>query len=144
MLCAEVYTEFVATRELPISSMAFMRSVQMSACPFHLNQLLDRHCIDLLTKKYVRTVGYPCLEVCCVLGHFSFTFGGELLRVSLWKAESEARSRLACMRSAALIRVKFSCGYKVSNRAFRSLFVLRLVFKNLEIYFCSFSLTPRV
>ena len=62
------------------------------------------------------------------------------------EAESEARSRLACMtpmRSAALIRVKSSCGFKVSNRAFRSLFVLRLVFKNLEIYFCSFSLTPR-
>ena len=41
------------TRELLISSMAFMRSVQMSACPFDSNQLLDRHCIDLLTKKYV-------------------------------------------------------------------------------------------
>ena len=26
-----------------------MRSVQMSACPFDSNQLLDRHCIDLLT-----------------------------------------------------------------------------------------------
>ena len=31
--------------------MAFMRSVQMTACPFDSNQLLDRHCIDLLTKK---------------------------------------------------------------------------------------------
>ena len=35
--------------------MAFMRSVQMIACPFDSNQLLDRHCIDLLTKKYVPT-----------------------------------------------------------------------------------------
>ena len=35
--------------------MAFMRSVQMTACPFDSNQLLDRHCIDLLTKKYVPT-----------------------------------------------------------------------------------------
>ena len=73
MLCAEVYSEFVATRELLISSMAFKRNVQMSTCPFDLNKLLDRHCIDLLTKKYVRTVGYSCLEVCCVLGHLSFT-----------------------------------------------------------------------
>ena len=59
--------------------MAFMRSVQMSACPFDLNQLLDRHCTDLLTKKYVRMAGYPCLEVCCMLWHFSFTFGGEFV-----------------------------------------------------------------
>ena len=78
-----------------------MRSVQMIACPFDSNQLLDRHCIDLLNKKDVTIAGFPCLQVC-------------------------------------------SCGYKISNRAFRSLFVLRLVFKNLGIHFCLFSLTSRV
>ena len=89
----------------------------------------------------------PALKYAACLGTLASHSAASLLRVCLWKAESEARSRLACMtpmRSAALIRVKSSCGFKVSNRAFRSLFVLRLVFKNLEIYFCSFSLTPRV
>ena len=70
MLCAEVYREFVATRELLISSMAFIRSVQMSARPFDSNQLVYRHCIDMSTKKYVPMAGFPCLEVCCVLGYF--------------------------------------------------------------------------
>ena len=79
MICAEVYREFVATRELLIWSMAFMRSVQMIACPFDSNQLLDRHCIDLLTKKDVPLAGFPCLQVCCMLEHFSFTFGGEFV-----------------------------------------------------------------
>ena len=120
--------------------MAFMRSVQMIACPFDSNQLLDRHCIDLLTKKDVPMAGFPCLQVCCVLGHLSFTFGGEFV----CGRQRVKRSRLARMRSAAIIRVNSSCGYKVSNRAFRSLFVLRLVFKNLGIHFCSFNLTSRV
>ena len=112
-----------------------MLSVQMSACPFDSNQLLDRHCIDLLTKKYVLTA------VGCVLGHFILASHSA---ASLFVDSRVKRSRLVCMRSAALIRVNSSCGYKVSNRAFRSLFVLRLVFKNLGIHFCSFSSTPRV
>ena len=86
----------------------------------------------------------PALKYAACFGTLASHLAASLLRVCLWKAESEARSQLACMRSAALIRVKSSCGYKVSNRAFRSLFVLWLVFKNLEIYFCLFSSTPRV
>ena len=62
----------------------------MSAHPFDSNQLVYRHCFDLSTKNYVPTAGFPCLEVCCVLGHFSFTFGGKF-RVGLWKAASEAK-----------------------------------------------------
>ena len=112
----------------------------MSARLFDSNQLVYNHFIDLSTKKYVSTAEFPCLEVRWVFGHFSFTFSGEFV----CGRQSVKRSWLTCMRSAALIRVNSSCGYKVSNRAFRSLFVLRLMFKNLGIHFCSFSLTPRV
>ena len=49
--------------------MAFMRSVQMIACPFDSNQLLDRHCIDLLTKKYVPTgQDFPAFKYAACLG----------------------------------------------------------------------------
>ena len=79
MLCAEVYRGSLRHVSCSFQVWHFKRSVQLSACPFDLNQLLDGHCIDLLTKKYVPTAGYPCLEVCSVLGHFSFTFGGEFV-----------------------------------------------------------------
>ena len=57
MLCAEVYREPVATCELLVSSMAAIRSVQMSARPFDSNQLVYHHCIDLSTIKEVCSNG---------------------------------------------------------------------------------------
>ena len=40
--------------------------------PFVLSKLIYIHCIDLGTKKYTTVTSFPCLELCCVLGHFSF------------------------------------------------------------------------
>ena len=65
--------EFVATRDLLIWNMASLRIVQMSACPLDTNQLIYFHCFDLSTMKSVLTAKLPCLEIRCVLGHFSFT-----------------------------------------------------------------------
>ena len=52
----------------------------MITCPFDSNQLLDRYCIDLLTKKDVPTgQDFPAFKYAAWFWHFSCTFGGEFV-----------------------------------------------------------------
>ena len=116
MLCAKLYYQFVDPRDALISSTAAVRFTTTSARPFDTFKLVYLHCIDLSTKKYVPTIGFPCIEICSVLGHFNFTNELNIRRVCcvLWRSDSE--DKLLGVRSPALIRVSSSCGYTVSSR----------------------------
>ena len=81
--------------------------------PFDEFKVIYLHCIDLDTKQFTPVTSFPCLEICCVLGHFSFP--GELavrrLCCFLWSEESKAK--LAAYQSPVLLHVKSSCYFTV-------------------------------
>ena len=40
--------------------------------PFDESSVIYLHCIDLSTEKFTPVTSFPYMEICCVLGHFSF------------------------------------------------------------------------
>ena len=74
--------------------------------PFDEFKVIYLHCIDLDTKTFTPVTSFPCLEICCMLGHFSFP--GELavrrLCCFLWSEESKAK--LPAYQSPVLLHVK--------------------------------------
>ena len=94
-----------------------MDAVRMtSRCdrPFDLSKLIYIHCIDLGTKKYTTVTSFPCLELCCVLGHFSFPRELAVRRLCcvLWR--DDCKAKLLTARSPVLINVKSSCYFTVT------------------------------
>ena len=71
------------------------------------------HCIDLQRKKFTPVTSFACLEICSVLGHFSFSSNLAIRRLCcfLWSEDSEAKL-MAC-QSPVLLNVKSSCYFTV-------------------------------
>ena len=68
MLCAQLYGECVEPRDLLILNIAAVRFTSLRVRPFDIFSLIYLHCIDLSTKKYIPTLGFPCLEICICWG----------------------------------------------------------------------------
>ena len=45
---------------------------ECSVRPFDESSVIYLHCIDLSTEKFTPVTSFACMEICCVLGHFSF------------------------------------------------------------------------
>ena len=99
---------------LNVDKMDAVRLVPCSERPFNVSKLLYLHCIDLETKKFTPVSSFPCLEVLCVLGHFSFPSELAVRRLCcfLWSVESEGK--LSAAQSPVLLNVKSSCYFTVS------------------------------
>ena len=49
----------------------FDRVSECSVRPFDESSVIYLHCIDLSTEKFTPVTSFACMEICCVLGHFS-------------------------------------------------------------------------
>lgn len=94
-----------------------MDAVRISACsvaPFDEFGLIYLHCIDLETKKFTPVTSFACLEVCCVLGHFSFPKELAIRRLCCFLWSEESKAKLTTCQSPVLLNFKSSCYFTVN------------------------------
>ena len=91
-----------------------VRAVSHCEWPFDVAKIIYVHCIDLGTEKFTSVVSFPCLEVCYVLGHFSFQsdLTVRLFCCVLWSDDS--KGKLSNIKSPVLLNVKSSCYFTVN------------------------------
>ena len=116
-----------------------VRVVSHCERPFDVAKIIYVHCIDLGTEKFTSVVSFPCLEVCYVLGHFSFPSDLAVRRLCCVLWSDDSKGKLANIRSPVLLNVKSSCYFTVN--IFFCLFVVHLWKKNQHRYCrsCSFA-----
>jgi len=91
-----------------------VRLISRCERPFDLSKLIYVHCIDLGTKKFTTVTSFPCLEICCVLGHFSFPRELAVRRLCCVLWSDDCKGKLSTARSPVLINVKSSCYFTVT------------------------------
>ena len=71
----------------------FDRVSECSVLPFDESSVIYLHCIDTSTEKFTPVTSFACMEICCVLGHFSFRsdFAVRRLCCFLWSKESKVK-----------------------------------------------------
>ena len=93
-----------------------MDALRISACsvrPFDKSTLMYLHCIDLQTEKFTPVTSFSCLEICCVLGHFSFPRELAVRRLCCFLWSKESKAKLAVCQSPVLLNAKSSCYFTV-------------------------------
>ena len=91
-----------------------VRLISRCERPFDLSKLIYVHCIDLGTKKFTTVTSFPCVEICCVLGHFSFPRELAVSRLCCVLWSNDCKGKLYPARSPVLINVKSSCYFMVT------------------------------
>ena len=71
----------------------FDRVSECSVRPFDESSVIYLHCIDLSTEKFTPVTSFACMEICCVLGHFSSPSDLAVRRLCcfLWSKESKVK-----------------------------------------------------
>lgn len=66
---------------------------ECSVRPFDESSVIYLHCIDLSTEKFTPVTSFACMEICCVLGHFSSPSDLAVRRLCcfLWSKESKVK-----------------------------------------------------
>ena len=98
----------------PHFEMDSIRFVSRCERPFDLSKLIYVHCIDLGTKKFTTVTSLPCLEICCVLRHFSFKRELAVRRLCCVLCSDNCKGKLSTAQSPVLINVKSSCYFTVT------------------------------
>ena len=91
-----------------------VRVVSHCERPFDVAKIIYVHCIDLGTEKFTPVVSFPCLEVCYVLGHFSFPSDLAVRRLCCVLWSDDSKGKLANIKSPVLLSVKSSCYFTVN------------------------------
>ena len=98
--------------------------------PFDVSKLIYLHCVDLGSKKFTPVTSFTCLEISCLLGHFSFPSELAVRRLCcvLWSDDCRrftyplhlsaschmCRRKLVQSFSPVLLSVKSSCYFTVT------------------------------